>query len=79
VFVRLTLEQSRDGLVATISEHDAAGNVSGPPMMFLTRTKDEAKKKASAVAKGLGLTSYRVMDKSGAAARQKATAPDRAP
>jgi hypothetical protein len=79
MFVRLKLEESRDGLVATISKRDADGKIAGPPMIFLVQTKEEAKKKASAVAKGLGLTSYRIMSKSQTAQRQKPAAPDRAP
>ena len=64
MFVRMKLEQSRDGLVATISEHDADGKAAGPPMILLMRTKEEAKRKASEIARGLGLTSYRIIDKS---------------
>ena len=64
MFVRLKLEESRDGLVATISERDADGKIVGPPRIFLVRSKEEAKKRASAVAKGLGLTSYRIVNKS---------------
>jgi len=79
MFVRLTLEESRDGLVARISERDAAGKIASPPMIFLVRTKDEARKRASAVARGLGLTSYRIIDKSQTGQRQKSAAPDRAP
>ena len=70
MFVRLKLEESRDGLVATISERDANGKITAPPMILLVRTRAEAKRKASAVAKGLGLTSYRILDKSQQAARQ---------
>ena len=79
MFVRLKLEDSREGLVATISERDANGKIAGSPMIFLVETKEEAKKKASAVARGLGLTSYRIMDKSQMAQRQKPAAPDRTP
>jgi hypothetical protein len=79
MFVRLKLEESRDGLVATISEHHADGKIAGPPRIILVRTREEAKKKASAVAKGLGLTSYRIMDKSQTADQQTPPAPDRAP
>lgn len=64
MFVRLKIEESRDGLVATISEGDADGKIAGPPMILLVRTKEEAKRKASAVARGLGLTTYRMIDKS---------------
>jgi hypothetical protein len=78
MFVRLKLEESRDGLVATISEGDADGKITGPPRILLVRTKEEAKRKASAVARGLGLTSYRIIDKSRPAPRHKSPAPDRA-
>ena len=63
MFVRLRLEDSRDGIVATISEREADKKVAGSPVIPLVRTKDEARMKASAVAKRLGLTSYRVIDK----------------
>ncbi|HJU14886.1 MAG TPA: hypothetical protein VJ770_00315 [Stellaceae bacterium] len=79
MFVRLKLEESREGLVATISERDANGKIAGSPMIFLVGTKEEAKKKASAVARGLGLTSYRIMDKSQTTQQQKPAAPDRIP
>jgi hypothetical protein len=78
MFVRLRLEESRDGLVATISEGDADGKITGPPMIFLVRTKEEAKRKASAVARGLGLTTYRIIDKSRPASRPTQPMPDRA-
>jgi hypothetical protein len=54
MFVRLKLEESRDGLVATISDRHADGKIAGPPRIFLVRTKEEAQK-ASAVAKGFGV------------------------
>ena len=79
MFVRLKLEESREGLVATISEGDADGKIIGAPRILLVRTKEEAKRKASAVARGLGLTSYRMIDKSQTAPRQKSAAPDRTP
>jgi hypothetical protein len=77
MFVRLKIEESRDGLVATISEGDDEGKIAGPPMILLVRTKEEAKRKASAVARGLGLTTYRMIDKSQRAPqRPKLQAPD---
>ena len=79
MFVRLKLEESRDGLLATISKRDGDGKIVGPPRIFLVRTKEEAKKRASAVAKGLGLTSYRIMDKSQTAQQQNPPAPYREP
>jgi hypothetical protein len=80
MFVRLKIEESRDGLVATISEGDDDGRIAGPPMILLVRTREEAKRKASAVARGLGLTTYRMIDKSQRAPqRPKLEAPDPAP
>ena len=77
MFVRLKIEESRDGLVATISEGNDDGKIAGPPMILLVRTKEEAKRKASAVARGLGLTTYRMIDKSQRAPqRLKREAPD---
>jgi hypothetical protein len=77
MFVRLKIEESRDGLVATISEGDDDGRIAGPPMILLVRTREEAKRKASAVARGLGLTTYRMIDKSQRAPqRPKLEAPD---
>jgi hypothetical protein len=77
MFVRLKIEESRDGLVATISEGNDDGKIAGPPMILLVRTKEEAKRKASAVARGLGLTTYRMIDKSQRAPqRQNPEAPN---
>jgi hypothetical protein len=64
VFVRLKIEDSQDGFLATISERDDAGKITKPLSIFLVNDKQEAKQRAKAVAKGLGLTTYRVMDKS---------------
>jgi hypothetical protein len=79
MFVRLTLEESRDDLLATISERDGDGKIVGPPRIFLVRTKEEAKKRASAVAKDLGLTSYRIMDKSRTPQEQNPPTSERVP
>jgi hypothetical protein len=64
VFVRLKIEDTRDGFLATISERDDAGKITKPLSTFLVSDKEEAKRRAKAVARGLGLTTYRVMDKS---------------
>ncbi len=61
--VRLKLEDSRDGLVATISQRNDAGQITGRPSIFLVSSKEEAKQKARALARTLGLKSYGLVDK----------------
>jgi hypothetical protein len=61
--VRLKIEDSREGLVATISQRDGDGKITGRPSIFLVRGKEEAKKRAKAVAQALGLKTYGVVDK----------------
>ena len=63
--VRLKIEDSREGLVATISQRDEAGNVIGQPSIFLAASKEEAKQHAKALARSLGLKVYGVVDKTG--------------
>jgi len=65
VSVRLKIENSRDGLVATISQRDDAGKVIGGPSVFLVGTKEEAKQQAKTLARSLGLKVYGIVDKSG--------------
>ena len=62
--VRLKIEDSRDGLVATISQRDDTGSVIGPPSVFLVGSKEEAKHQAKTLARSLGLKVYGVVDKS---------------
>jgi hypothetical protein len=61
--VRLKIEDSREGLVATISQRDDDGKLTGRPSIFLVRGKEEAKHRVQAVARALGLKSYGVVDK----------------
>jgi hypothetical protein len=61
--LRLKIEDSREGLVATISQRDADGKITGRPSIFLVEGKDEAKQRAKAVARALGLKTYGVVDK----------------
>ena len=61
--VRLKMEDSRDGLVATISQRDNDGKITGRPSIFLVGGKEEAKQRAKEVARALGLNSYGVIDK----------------
>ena len=64
--VRLKIEDSREGLVATISQRDDAGKVIGRPSIFLAASKEEAKQHAKALARSLGLKVYGIVDKTGA-------------
>jgi hypothetical protein len=61
--VRLKIEDSREGLVATISQRDDDGKITGRPSIFLVGGKEEVKQKAKAVARALGLNTYGVVDK----------------
>jgi hypothetical protein len=63
--IRLKLEDSREGLVATISQRNDAGKITGRPSIFLVATKDEAKRRAKALARALGLKTYGIVDKTG--------------
>jgi hypothetical protein len=63
MFVRLKIEDSREGLVATISQRDNDGKITGRPSIFLVGGKEEAKQRAKAVARALGLNTYGVVDK----------------
>ena len=61
--IRLKIEDTRQGLVATISQRDDDGKVIGHPARFLVATKEEAKGKVEAAARGLGLKIYGFVDK----------------
>ena len=63
MFVRLKLEDTHQGLVATIYQRGDDGKVTGRPWIFLVKGKEEAKEKAKAVARALGLKTYGVVDK----------------
>ena len=65
--VRLKLEDSREGLVATISERDDAGKITGNPAIFLVDNKEEAKQRAKALARTRGLKTYGIVDKTSTA------------
>jgi hypothetical protein len=63
MFVRLKLEETREGLVAIISQRGDDGKITRRPSIFLVRGKEEAKERAKAVARALGLKTYGVVDK----------------
>jgi hypothetical protein len=66
VSVRLKIENSREGLVATISQRDDVGKVIGRPSVFLVGSKEEAKQQAKTLARSLGLKLYGLVDKTAA-------------
>ena len=63
MFVRLKIEGTREGLVATISQRHDDGMITGRPSIFLVEDKEEAKQRAKAVARALGLKTYGVVDR----------------
>jgi hypothetical protein len=63
VLVRLKIEDSSEGLVATISQRDDAGKVIGTPLVLLVGSKEEAKQRAKTLARSLGLKVYGIVDK----------------
>jgi hypothetical protein len=65
--VRLKLEDSSEGLLATISERNDAGKITGSPSTFLVGTKEEARQRAKALARTLGLKTYGIVDKTSTA------------
>jgi hypothetical protein len=77
MFVRLKIEDTRQGLVATISQRDDDGKITGRPSIFLVGGKDEAKQRAGAVARALGLKTYRVLDRTRSGMSPPTVPPDR--
>jgi hypothetical protein len=68
VSVRLKIEDSSEGLVATVSQRDDAGKVIGTPSVLLVGSKEEAKQQAKTLARSLGLKVYGIVDKTGTGA-----------
>ena len=64
MIVRLTLQQDGAGFRATISKREDQENTPvGVPEIFLVDDKEEAIKRVKDVARGLGLKTYRVVDR----------------
>jgi hypothetical protein len=61
--VRLKVEDSRDGLMATLSQRDEAGKMIGKPSVFLVESKEMAKQRARTLARSLSLKTYGIVDK----------------
>jgi hypothetical protein len=81
--VRLKIEQSPEGLVATISQRDDEGRMVGRPAVSCIANKDEGKRLAKTLARSLGLEVYGIVDKTKSAVHpqhpQTATAEKAAP
>ena len=63
MFVRLKLEDSVDGLLATISQFDDNKKIRGAPSISLVGDREEATRKAKALARRLGCKTYGIVDK----------------
>jgi hypothetical protein len=71
VSVRLKIEDSREGLVATSSQRDDTGKVIGQPSVSLVGSKEEAKQRAKTLARSLGLKLYGIVDKTATSAESR--------
>ena len=69
--VRLKIEDSSEGFVATISERDDNGKVIGTPSVLLVGSKEEANRQAKTLARSLGLKLYGIVDKRGMGAKPR--------
>ena len=76
LLLRLKLEQTRDGLTATLSKRGEDGKPTEPPTVFRVADKEEAKRRARAEARALGLRSYGLVDKTGAEGPAETAASD---
>jgi hypothetical protein len=63
VFVRLRLEDTLDGLLATILQLDENKRPTGTPVVAIVGDKEEAKQRANALARSLGCKTYGIIDK----------------
>jgi phosphatidylglycerophosphatase A len=61
--VHLKIEESREGVIATLSQRDDEGKVIGDPSVGLVASAAEARQLAKTLALSLGLKVYRVIDK----------------
>jgi hypothetical protein len=67
----LKIEDSSEGLVATISQRDDTGKVIGTPSVLLVGSKEEAKQQAKTLARSLGLNVYGIVDKTATGAEPR--------
>jgi phosphoribosylpyrophosphate synthetase len=67
--VHLKVEENREGVLATLSQRDADGQPIGQPSVSIVASAAEAKQRAKALARSLGLKVYGFIDKTRPAAR----------
>jgi hypothetical protein len=64
MIIRLTIRQEGAGFRATLSKrNDEHSDMVGTPESFLVNDKEEARRRAKDMARGLGLKTYRVVDR----------------
>jgi hypothetical protein len=64
MIIRLTIQHDGDGFRATISKRNAQSNSAiGTPEVFFVAEKEEARTRVKELARGFGLKTYRVVDK----------------
>ncbi len=64
MIVRLTIQQAGEGFRATLTKREEEGSGTiGQPEIFLVDDKEQAKQRAKDLARGLGLKTYRVVDR----------------
>lgn len=67
--VHLKVEESGEGLLATLSQRGADGKPIGRPSVAIVASAAEAKQRARTLARSLGLKVYGFIDKTKSAAR----------
>jgi hypothetical protein len=64
MIIRLTIQHDGDGFRATISKRSAQSNSAiGTPEVFFVADKEAARNRVKEFARGFGLKTYRVVDK----------------
>lgn len=72
--VHLKVEESDEGLLATLSQRDADGKPIGQPSVGIVANAAEAKQLAKTLARSLGLKVYGFIDKTKSARRPERSA-----
>ena len=75
MFLRLKIEETRQGLRATLSQRGEDGKLTETPAVFVVADRQEAKQRAKAMARALGLKTYGFVDKTAASGSPQAAAP----
>ena len=74
--LRLKIEETPEGLTATISKRGEDGKPTAPAAVFRVGDREEAKRRAKAMARALGLKTYGLVDKTGKGNSREAAASD---